>query len=88
MSIRSAETISFFEFCKHLWLMHGPGEKRALCDGGLRALYVRRGFSRGQPWIGFPQKRKKLLCALVNTQRSKVSFFRCILNEIRSEERR
>ena len=29
--------------------MHGPGEKRALCDGGLRAFYVCRGFSHGQP---------------------------------------
>ena len=33
-----------FELCEHLRLMHSPGEKRALCDGGLRALYVRRCF--------------------------------------------
>ena len=26
-----------FELCKHLRLMHGSGEKRALCDGGLWA---------------------------------------------------
>ena len=71
----------FLEFREHLRLMHSPGEKRALCDGGLRALYVRRGFSYSQPRIGFPQKRKKLLCPPVNAQRGKVSFFRCILNE-------
>ena len=46
------------------------------------ALYVRRCFSYGQPRIGFPQKRKKLLCPLVNAQRSKASFFCRILNEI------
>ena len=53
-----------------------------MCDGSLRALYVRRGFSYSQPRIGFSQKRKKLLCPPVNAQRGKVSFFRCILNEI------
>ena len=43
-----------FEFCKHLRLMHGPGEKRALCDGGFRALYVRRCFPHRQPRVGLP----------------------------------
>ena len=62
--------------------MHGPGEKRALRYGGFRALYIRRCFPHRQPRVGLPQKRKKLLCPPVNAQRGKVSFFRCILNEI------
>ena len=33
-----------FKLGKHLRLVNGPGEKRALCDGGLRALYIRRCF--------------------------------------------
>ena len=45
-------------------------------------LYVRRSFSYSQPRIGFPQKRKKLLCPPVNAKRGKVSFFRCTLNEV------
>ena len=52
-----------------------------MCDGSFRALYVRRCFSHRQPWIGLSQKRKKLFCPPVNAQCSKVSFFRCILNE-------
>ena len=43
-----------FELCKHLRLMHSPGEKGALCDGGFRALYVRRRFSHCQPRVGLP----------------------------------
>ena len=35
-----------FELCEHLRLMHRAGEKRASCDGGFRALYVRCCFSR------------------------------------------
>lgn len=40
------QIVLFFIRDKHLRLMHSPGKKRALCDGGFRTLYVRRRFSR------------------------------------------
>ena len=61
--------------------MDRAGEQRTLGNRGLRAAQIGSGFAHSQPGIGFPQKRKKLLCPLVNTQRSKVSFFCRVLNE-------
>ena len=82
---QNVDTVSgydfLFEFRVHLRLMDGAGEQRTLGNGGLRAAQVGSGFAHSQPGIGFPQKRKKLLCPLVNTQRGKVSFFCCVLDE-------
>ena len=65
-----------FELSKHLRLMHSPGEKRALCDGGFRALYVRRCFSygnRGQP----PCMRLRFdsfLCRTMETKKKNIQY--------------
>ena len=61
--------------------MHGPSEKRALRNRCFRTFHVRSGLSHGQTRISVPQKRKKLLCPLVNPQCCKASFFCRILNQ-------
>ena len=62
--------------------MDCTGKQGALGNGGLRAAQIGGSFTDSQTRVCFPQKSKKLLCALVNTQRGKVSFFRCALNEV------
>ncbi len=62
--------------------MDCTGKQGALGNGGLRATQIRGCFANSEPRIRFPQKSKKLLCALINAQRGKVSFFRCALNEV------
>ena len=54
--------------------MDGTGEQRALRKRRFRPLDVLGSFSGGKARVIFPQKRKKLLCPLVNAQRGKVSF--------------
>ena len=61
--------------------MDCAGKQRTLGNRRLRAAQIGSGFAHSQPGICFPQKRKKLLCPLVNTQRGKVSFLGGILNE-------
>ena len=60
--------------------MDGTGKQGALCNGGLRAVKVFCAFSRSKAWVVLLQKRKKLLCPLVNTERGKVSFLCGVLD--------
>ena len=71
-----------FELRVHLGLMDSSGKQAALGDGGLRPSQIGSCIAYRQPWILLPNKRKKLLRPLINAQRGKVSFFRCILDEV------
>ena len=72
----------FLQLRVHLRLMDSTGEQRALSNRGFRAAEISGCFANSKSRIGLPQKSKKLLCALVNAQRGKVSFSSCILNEV------
>ena len=63
-----------FQLRVHLRLMDSAGKQGALCNGGLRAVKVFCAFSCSKARVVLLQKRKKLLCPLVNTERGKVSF--------------
>ena len=60
--------------------MDSTGKQGALRNGGLRAVKVLCGFSCSKARVILLQKRKKLLCSLVNTERGKVSFLCGVLD--------
>ena len=60
--------------------MDSTGKQGALCNGGLRAVKVFCAFSCSKARVILLQKRKKLLCPLVNTKRGKVSFLCGVLD--------
>ena len=64
-----------FQLGVHLRFVDGTGKQRTLCQRHFRSLNVLGRSSGGKARVIFPQKRKKLLCPLVNAQRGKVSFF-------------
>ena len=80
ISMRSAETISFFQLRVHLRLMDSAGKQGTLRNRGLRAVKVFCAFSCSNARVILLQKRKKLLCPLVNTERGKVSFLCGVLD--------
>ena len=55
--------------------MDSAGKQGTLRNGGLRAVKVLCAFSCSKARVILLQKRKKLLCTLVNAQRGKVRFF-------------
>ena len=63
-----------FQLRVHLRLMDSAGKQGTLRNGGLRAVKVLCAFSCSKARVILLQKRKKLLCPLVNTERGKVSF--------------
>ena len=61
--------------------MDSTGKQGALRNGGLRAVKVLCAFSCcSKARVILLQKRKKLLCSLVNTERGKVSFLCGVLD--------
>lgn len=61
--------------------MDSTGKQGALRNGGLRAVKVLCAFSYcSKARVILLQKRKKLLCSLVNTERGKVSFLCGVLD--------
>ena len=63
-----------FQLRVHLRLMDSAGKQGTLRNGGLRAVKVLCAFSCSKARVILLQKRKKLLCPPVNTERGKVSF--------------
>ena len=60
--------------------MDSAGKQGTLRNGGLRAVKVLCAFSCSKARVILLQKRKKLLCPLVNTERGKVSFLCGVLD--------
>ena len=60
--------------------MDSAGKQGTLRNGGFRAVKVLCAFSCSKARVILLQKRKKLLCTLVNAQRGKVSFLCGILD--------
>ena len=69
-----------FQLRVHLRLMDSAGKQGTLRNGGLRAVKVLCAFSCSKARVILLQKRKKLLCPLVNTERGKVSFLCGVLD--------
>ena len=69
-----------FQLRVHLRLMDSAGKQGTLRNRGLRAVKVFCAFSCSKAWVVLLQKRKKLLCPLVNTERGKVSFLCGVLD--------
>ena len=69
-----------FQLRVHLRLMDSAGKQGTLRNGGLRAVKVFCAFPCSKARVVLLQKRKKLLCPLVNTERGKVSFLCGVLD--------
>ena len=69
-----------FQLRVHLRLMDSAGKQGTLRNRGLRAVKVLCAFSCSKARVVLLQKRKKLLCPLVNTERGKVSFLCGVLD--------
>ena len=69
-----------FQLRVHLRLMDSAGKQGTLRNRGLRAVNVFCAFSCSKARVILLQKRKKLFCPLVNTERGKVSFLCGVLD--------